>query len=230
MASQAYFDRELFKFLSELAENNDRAWFQDNKERYRRAVQEPMLGFISAIASPLRSISPHFIADPKPTGGSLFRIYRDVRFSRDKRPYKTHAGAQFRHSRGRDVHAPGFYLHLEPGNVFVGAGIWHPAGPTLAAVRDAIVEDEDGWQAALSDAKFTAKHTLGGDSLKRAPRGYDPDHPQVQHLKRKDFVSYAQLSERDACSRRFLDTVVETFRSATPFMRFLTEAVGLEFD
>lgn len=230
MARQSQFNRELFAFLAELASNNNRDWFQANKGRYQRLVQEPMLRFISDFSSGLRSISPNFVADPKPSGGSMFRIYRDVRFARDKSPYKTHAGAQFRHRQGRDVHAPGFYLHLEPGNVFLGTGLWHPAGPTLAALRDAIVEREDEWVAAISDPVFSAKHTLGGESLKRAPRGYDPDHSQIEHLMRKDFVSYYQLSEREACSPRFLDSFTEACRSATPFMRFLTEAVGLEFD
>jgi uncharacterized protein (TIGR02453 family) len=230
MSQHAHFTTELFEFLAELSENNDREWFQAHKDRYRRVVQEPMLRFISDFAEPLKTVSPRFVADPRPSGGSMFRIYRDVRFSKDKSPYKTHAAAQFRHQEGRDVHAPGFYLHLEPGNVFLGAGLWHPAGPTLAAVRDAIVERVDAWEAAITDPAFASGHTLGGDSLKRAPRGIDPDHPQIEHVKRKDFVSYQNLSEADALSPEFLDTFTESCRTAAPFIRFLTEAVGLEFD
>jgi uncharacterized protein (TIGR02453 family) len=228
--AQPHFTPKLFDFLTELAANNRREWFQANRERYRELVQEPMLGFISDFSQPLAKISPRFLADPRPTGGSMFRVFRDVRFSKDKSPYKTHAAAQFRHREGRDVHAPGFYLHLEPDNVFVGVGLWHPAGPTLAAVRDAIVERTDEWLASISDELFSVHHSLGGEQLQRAPRGYDPDHPQIEHLKRKDFVAYSQLSERDACSPRFMATVTESYRAAAPFMRFLTEAVGLEFD
>lgn len=228
--AKPHFTPEFFGFLSQLKQNNSREWFQANKERYRHDVQEPLLGFISDFSQPLAGISPRFVADPRPTGGSMFRIYRDVRFSRDKSPYKTHAAAQFRHQEGRDVHAPGFYLHLEPEHVFVGAGLWHPDGPTLAAVRDAIVERPEQWSATLSDPSFVANHHLGGDKLKRAPRGYDPDHPLVEHLKFKDFVSYQNLTEDEALSPGFLDTVAESFRASAAFVRFLTEAVGLPFD
>ncbi|MCH7945702.1 MAG: TIGR02453 family protein, partial [Armatimonadetes bacterium] len=110
---------ELLKFLSDLKKNNNRQWFQKNKDRYESDVREPLLKFIEAFEPRLHKISPHFIADARKTGGSLFRIYRDTRFSHDKRPYKTHAGVQFRHERAKDVHAPGFYLHIEPKQVFV---------------------------------------------------------------------------------------------------------------
>jgi uncharacterized protein (TIGR02453 family) len=225
-----HFDPEFFAFLVDLEDNNDRDWFQANKERYRRSVQEPLLRFIEAFGEPLRAISPRFVADPRPSGGSMFRIYRDVRFSKDKSPYKTHAAAQFRHQEGRDVHAPGFYLHLEPDNVFVGAGIWHPAGPTLAAVRDAIVERSDDWSSAISGREFTAAHSLGGESLKRPPRGYDPDHPQIEHLKRKDFVAFRSFSQKQACRADFIERVADSYRASSPFVRFLAEAVGLPFD
>ncbi len=218
-----HFKPGLFEFLDDLKNNNTREWFQTNKERYKTEVQEPMLAFISAFADPLHAISPNFVADPRPNGGSMFRIYRDVRFSRDKSPYKVHAAAQFRHREGRDVHAPGFYLHLEPGSVFMGAGLWHPAGETLKAIRDAIVENPDRW------AEVTEGLTLGGESLKRGPRGFDPEHPFLEDLKRKDFVSFTHSSRTAVCKRGFLDGFVGTCRAASPFVSFLTEAVGLEF-
>ena len=218
-----HFQPELFTFLAELKENNSREWFQANKDRYRRDVQEPMLGFISAFADPLHAISSNFIADPRPSGGSMFRIYRDVRFSRNKSPYKTHAAAQFRHRGGRDVHAPGFYLHLEPGSVFMGAGLWHPAGPTLNAIRSAIVDNPARWREVSEELE------LGGESLKRGPRGIDPDHPLIDDLKRKDFVCFTNSGQAAACKRGFLDSFTATCRAASPFVRFLTEAVDLEF-
>jgi len=230
MASKPHFDKELFDFLVDLDNNNNREWFQENRDRYRSSVQEPLLAFVADFAEHLRSISPHFVADPRPSGGSMFRIYRDVRFSRDKSPYKTHAGTQFRHRNGRDVHAPGFYLHLEPDNVFVGTGIWHPVGNTLADVRNAIVDRPDEWTSVISERSFVKHHTLGGDTLKRAPRGFDPDHPQIEHLKRKDFVASENLTQKDALSPGFMKKFTESCRAATPFMRFLTEAVGLDFD
>jgi uncharacterized protein (TIGR02453 family) len=218
-----HFHPDLFAFLAELKKNNTREWFQDNKDRYLTEVQRPMLDFISAFAQPLSTISANFVASPKPSGGSMFRIYRDVRFSRDKSPYKTHAAAQFRHREARDVHAPGFYLHLEPGSVFMGSGIWHPAGPTIAAIRAGILKDSKKWRRACQGLE------LGGESLKRAPRGVDPEHPLIDDLKRKDFVSFVQLDQEVACTPGFLEVFADTCRRATPFMRFLTEAVGLEF-
>lgn len=226
----AFFDPELFGFLRELADNNDREWFQDNKARYREVVQEPLLAFIAAFAAPLAEISPAFVADPRPTGGSMFRIYRDTRFSKDKRPYKTHAAAQFRHREGKDVHAPGFYLHLEPGEVFCGAGMWRPDGPTLQRVRDAIVDDPDGWRGAVAAVEGASPAVRrGGDSLKRAPRGYDADHPLVEDLKRKDHVTFCQLSEADVLADDVVDRVAAAFRPTAPYVRFLCEALDLEF-
>ncbi|MCU0305705.1 MAG: TIGR02453 family protein [Thermoanaerobaculales bacterium] len=218
-----HFRPELFAFLRELERNNTREWFQAHRERYRADVQEPLLAFISAFASPLAKISRHFVADPRPVGGSMFRIHRDTRFARDKSPYKTHAAAQFRHREGRDVHAPGFYLHLGPGEVFMGAGLWHPDGPTLAGIRAAIVDDPAGWRRASRGL------ALGGESLKRPPRGVDPDHPLVEDLKRKDFVSFVESKESAACAPGFLASFTESCRSSAPLVRFLTRAVGLEF-
>jgi uncharacterized protein (TIGR02453 family) len=229
MSIQAHFGPNLFEFLRELKDNNSRDWFQDNKSRYRSQVQEPLLRFIEDFGDHLRTISSKFVADPRPSGGSMFRIYRDVRFSRDKSPYKTVAAAQFRHRNGRDVHAPGFYLHLEPDNVFAGTGIWHPDGATLAKIRAAIVKSPSKWKAAVSDSEFTALHTLGGESLKRAPRGFEADHPLIEDLRRKDFVSMVPFSERQACAVDFIDQFATACRTARPFMAFLARAIDLKF-
>src|SRR5690242_7548675 len=118
MAEFTGFPKTFFAFFRELKANNDRAWFEANKSRFRETVQAPMSDFIEAMAPHLSRISKEFVADPRPNGGSMFRIYRDVRFSRDKRPYKEHGACQFRHRLGRDVHAPGFYVHLAPKEVF----------------------------------------------------------------------------------------------------------------
>ena len=141
MRENIRFEPSLFKYLRDLKNNNERPWFKANKARYEEELRGPMLRFIEDFAPHLEKISVHFLADARPVGGSLFRIYRDTRFAKDKTPYKTHAGAHFRHVRAKDVHAPGFYLHMEPGNVFMGAGIWHPDNPTLGKIREAIVAD-----------------------------------------------------------------------------------------
>lgn len=230
MPRRVHFTAELFRFLSELADNNTREWFQFNRERYRSEVQEPLLQFIADIAEPLADISPSFLADPRPSGGSMFRIYRDVRFSGDKSPYKTHAAAQFRHRDGRDAHTPCFYLHLEPDNVFAAAGLWHPPGPALMAVRRAIVDDPDRWRSVTGDRAFVALHTLGGDSLSRAPRSFDPAHPLIEDIKRKDFISTCPFTERQVCAAGFAERFIDSCRAAGPFVRFITEAVGHRFD
>jgi uncharacterized protein (TIGR02453 family) len=229
MAGRRHFTPELFDFLAELADNNTREWLAANRDRYRAQVQEPLLRFIADFAAPLRAISPAFVADPRPSGGSMFRIHRDVRFSRDKSPYKTHAAAQFRHRGGRDAHAPGFYLHLEPGTVFAAAGSWHPDREHLDRIRAAIVEHPRKWRSVLADRDFAAHHHLPGDSLVRAPRGFDPDHPLIEDLKRKDFIAVEALSQSAAYRAGFIDRVAESFAAAAPLVRFLTEAQGQEF-
>ena len=159
----------------------------------------------------------------------MFRIYRDTRFSRDKRPYKTIAAAQFRHEQGKDVHAPGFYLHLEKGNLFAGVGLWHPASDTLRAVRDTIVDKPADWKRAVNAKAFRERFEVGGESLQRPPRGYDPEHPLIDDLKRKDFVAMATFDDGEVLEADFLERFGSVARSAKPFMRFLTRAVGLPF-
>jgi uncharacterized protein (TIGR02453 family) len=219
----------LFDFLRELKENNDRAWFEANKERYRTELRDPVLDFISAFAEPLAKISPHFVADPRANGGSLFRIYRDTRFSKDKTPYKTNVGAHFRHSAGKDAHAPGFYLHLEPGTCFAGCGIWRPDSDTLGKIRDAIVAKPSEWKRITTAKAFVKTFELRGEALKRPPRGHDAEHPYIEDLKRKDFVAITSFPETDATKPGFLKTFAAISRTGAPFVEFLSKAVGVAF-
>ena len=146
-----YFTPATLTFLSQLARHNDRTWFKANQHRYEEHVRGPALRFILDAAPHLQRVSPHLVADPRPVGGSLFRIQRDVRFAADKRPYKTHLGIQFRHDAGKDVHAPGLYLHIEPGNVFVACGVWHPDAAALLRIRTAIAATPLRWKRVLSE-------------------------------------------------------------------------------
>jgi uncharacterized protein (TIGR02453 family) len=224
-----HFTPELFRFLRDLAANNNRAWFEANRTRYEEHVKEPLISFIIDFAPRLRTITRSLVADPRPVGGSMFRIYRDTRFAKDKSPYKTMASAQFRHRVGKDVHAPGFYLHLEPGQVFVGAGLWHPEPSAAAKIRAAIAEKSKEWARIKNEKKFRERCELAGESLARPPRGFDPEHPFIEDLKRKDFIVVTNLSEKHATRSDFLDEVTESFRAAAPFTRFVTEAVDLEW-
>lgn len=214
----------LFDFLRELRDHNERAWFTANKDRYEQQVRGPCLDFIRAVGDLLPTFAPSFVAEPRPVGGSLFRIQRDTRFAHDKAPYKTNIGMQFRHRDAqRDVHAPGFYLHVEPGQCFIGAGMWHPDGPTLQRIRARIIEQPAAWAAARAGL------SLGGDRLKRPPAGIAADHPLVEDLKFKDFVVMAPLTEADVLAAGFLDHYVGVARSHAPLVRFLCGAVGLPY-
>lgn len=222
-----FFSPATFKYLEKLEANNNRIWFESHRQEYEDAVRMPALDFIAAMADDLRAISPHFLALPRKVGGSLMRVHRDVRFGKDKRPYKTNIGIQFRHTQGKDVHAPGFYVHLESKECFLGVGIWHPDAPALARLRSAIAENSAAWVKASRDQKFSRAFELAGDSLANAPRGYAKDHPLLQDLKRKDFIAVAEFSRGVARSARFKAEVVKSFRIALPYMRFLCRALEL---
>jgi uncharacterized protein (TIGR02453 family) len=229
MTTDTHFTEETFRFLRDLARNNEREWFRANKARYEQSVRDPAIRFILDFAPHLKEISPHFKADPRANGGSLFRIYRDTRFSRDKSPFKTHTGIQFRHDQAKDAHAPGFYLHLEPGGCFAAMGIWRPDGKTLRKIREGIVEDPSGYERAIGRSTFQDRFELSGDSLIRPPRGFDPEHPLVETLKRKDFVALTSLPEEEAKAPGFLGRFAAICRDGAPFVRYLCEALEVPF-
>jgi uncharacterized protein (TIGR02453 family) len=228
-SEQTYFDHAFFRFLEDLKKNNQREWFQANKQRYEDEVRHPAQQFISDSGPQLHKISRHFLADPRPSGGSMFRIYRDTRFAKDKSPYKTNVGIQFRHKQGKDVHAPGFYLHLETGGCFAGVGIWHPDGDSLSAIRAAIVEQPERWKRITRSKPFTEKLELAGESLKRPPKGYDPEHPLVDDLKRKDFIASFAFDQKTAMEPDFLRYYWRICRAGSPLVEFLCEAVDVPF-
>lgn len=225
----AGFSHDAIAFLSELAANNNREWFQDNKSRYEETIRERALAFINAMAPGLKRISPHFVASSRRSGGSLMRIYRDMRFSRNKLPYKTNVGIQFRHTLGKDVHAPGFYVHIEPGSCFFGAGVWRPDSEALAAIRRRIVDSPAAWKRARDAKTFAARFALRDEQLKRIPRGYDADHPLAEDLRRKDFIGVTSYDIGDITEPGYPDQVLEAFSDAKPFMRFLCKAIGVAF-
>ncbi|MCP3974088.1 MAG: DUF2461 domain-containing protein [bacterium] len=224
-----YFTPKLFHFLQDLAENNDREWFKANQEDYEKYIGEPALEFINDFAAPLAKISPHFNADSRKVGGSLFRIQRDTRFGKDKTPYKSNTGMQFRHVMAKDVHSPGYYINLQPGENFIGVGLWRPETKVAYAIRDRIAEDPTGWKKASRGKRFTDVLSIGGDSLIRPPKGFDPEHPLIEDLKRKDFIASTKITQKMVTSDHFMDDLAGTFKRATPFMRFLCEAVGVNF-
>ncbi len=223
MPESPIFNPDLFDFLRQLKRHNNREWFARNKARYQQTVVEPAMTFISGFAPHLAKLSPHFIADARPTRGSLFRIYRDTRFSPDGLPFKTHVGIRFSHENGKDVHAPIFYLHLEPEGCFVAAGVWHPDNPALTRIRTAIVSQPEQW------SKVASKYELEGNSLTRPPKGFDASHPCVNDLKRKDFVASVELNDEQVCSLKLMRDFTSACRTMKPLVEFTTKALGLKF-
>ena len=217
------------KFLKELENNNNREWFQANKPRYEDVVLEPALDFIATMGPKLAAISEHFVAMPKRVGGSLMRVYRDTRFGKDKTPYKTNIGIQFRHELGKDVHAPGYYLHIDNTGCFLAAGMWRPEALALAKVRERIATRPANWKRARDARAFKATFSLDGESLKRPPRGYCKDAPHLQDLKRKDFIATMNFPAKEIADAALVDSVAAIFRKATPFMTFLCAAVEVDF-
>lgn len=224
------FPPQMFSFLKNLAANNNREWFNEHKDNYIEYARDPMIGFIRAMGERFDRISGSYLADPRTNGGSMFRIYRDTRFSKDKRPYKENVGCQFRHSAGKDVHAPGFYVHIQPGNCFAGGGIWLPPTQVLGKIRNAIDRKQEEWRAVRAFIDKCENITYReSERLKRPPRGFDADHPLVEDLKQKSFFAGRNFSDDELTSPDFIDEIEHTFSDLSPLMRFVTEALGLSF-
>lgn len=225
----AGFKPETIGFLRELRRNNNRDWFNENKPRYEVEVLDVALKFIQSMQGPLKDIAPHFTAIPKRMGGSLMRIYRDTRFSNNKLPYKTNIGIQFRHELAKNVHSPGYYVHIDPDGVFLGAGMWMPESEPLLMIRERIRDKSAEWQRAKGDKTFARHFELGGTSLTRPPRGFGKEHPMIEDIKRKSFIAVKNMSHDDAFSPQFQRKVETAFKAATPYMKFLCKAVGVPY-
>jgi uncharacterized protein (TIGR02453 family) len=224
------FPKDFFAFFRELRANNERPWFEANKKRFRDSVQAPMSTFIAAMAPRLARISRNFVADPRPNGGSMFRIYRDIRFAKDKSPYKEHAACHFRHVLGKDVHAPGFYMHFAANEVFFGGGMWMPPSDALLKVREAIARKQAAWRSVREDKSFArAFDDIEGEALSRAPRGFDPAHPLIEDIRKKSFFAMHRSSVKSACSPKLVEEVAQAFKAASPLMKFLCSAQGVPF-
>lgn len=224
-----YFTDKTFKFLRALGRNNNRDWFTAHKADYETHLRQPFLRLITDLQPDIAAISPHYRADPRPMGGSLFRIYRDTRFANDKTPYKTWSGARFFHERSKQVAAPSFYLHIAPGDCFVGGGIWHPEPDTQRRIRNFLLDNPSGWKQAVQAPAFKRRFELSGDSLVRPPRGFPADHELIEDIKRKDFVAGAALDDDTVLGPRLRRTVAANFAALAPMVDYLCAALDLEF-
>ncbi len=227
-----YFTPAVFVFLRELTANNDREWWEKNKNRYVSIIREPALDLIADLGEQLERISPYLTADTRVSGGSLMRPHRDMRFAKGA-PYKTNVGIHFRHAAGKDVHAPGLYVHLEPGGSFAGAGLWRPEAAVARRIRQAIHDDPSGWREAAHSPPFTDFWSLDGpeyDRLRRVPKELsDRDHPYPDDLRLRSFTAATRLTQKQVTSAGFADELLERFEKAAPFTRFLCEATGVRF-
>ena len=225
----AGFSPDALQFLADLAANNDRAWFKPRKADYERLIKEPLEALCVALADRFDALRLPLEADPR---RSPFRIYRDVRFSNDKSPYKTAQGAEFpwQDSRGDELRpsgAVGGYFHLEPGNIFVGGGMWHPERARLAAFREKIDRDPSSVFRAIEDPRFASVFdSVTGESLTQNPRGFPKDHPYGQLLRLKDVVFSRRLSDRDVFSPKLPDIIAHDLDAARPVFLLLDRLAG----
>lgn len=225
-----YFSDASFKFLRGLARNNDREWFHAHKPDYDAQVREPFQRLLTDLQPVLKGISEHYRSEPKGIGGSLFRIQRDTRFANDKTPYKSWQGARLFHERGRQIEAPSFYVHLQPGNCFIGSGLWHPQPDTLRRVRHFILDNPGSWKAAAHEGKFRRRFDLDdSETLTRMPRGFPDDFEFADDLKRKNFVALRAIDDDVMTGPRLLKTLETDLAGLSPFTDYLCAALDLEF-
>lgn len=201
------------QFLTDLSANNDRAWFQANKDRYEAAL-ENMKQFVKAVENALGE-TDHL------ENATLFRIYRDVRFSKDKSPYKNHFGVGF--SRATKRLRGGYYLHIEPGASFAGGGFWQPEAPDLKRIRDEFAADDRPIREIMADGTFKKYFgVIQGDELKTAPRGYDKDSPALDLIRKKNFTVHRNFTDKEVTSDNFLQEVKQTFEAMRPYFDYMS--------
>lgn len=208
-------------FLRGLQRHNDREWFRARKDTYETALKTPMVEVIEALDRDFRRFAPELVATPKV---SLFRIYRDTRFSEDKSPFKVHVGAVFPVRGLPKVAGPGLYVEVNPKAVFVAGGAYMPMPPDLLAMRQHIAANLSRFRSVVEAPGFVkATGGLQGESLQRMPKGFAPDHPAAELLRRKQFVVWREFPATLATSPRFYPTLLRVFEAAAPLVRFLAE-------
>lgn len=210
-------------FLRDLGENNAKTWFDENRDRYQ-AAKKDVEQLVNELIAALVDVDPGLLG--LEAKQSMFRIFRDVRFSKDKVPYKSHMGAWMARGGRKSIYA-GFYLHIEPGGKSMAAGgIWHPQGDVLKAVRDAIDYEPDDLRNVLADKEFKKYFPeLEGSKLKTAPKGYPKDHPAIDLLRHKDLVVSTKLKDSDLTSKKLIDKLVSIYSAMYPLNAFLNGAI-----
>lgn len=225
-----YFGDKSLRFLRGLARHNDRTWFLAHKPDYEAHVREPFQRLLGDLQPALHAVSPHYRAEPRGQGGSLFRIHRDTRFANDKTPYKTWQGARLFHERRREVPAPSYYVHLQPGESFIAGGIWHPEPDALRRIRHFIADNPAAWKRAAHAPAFRRRYALEeSDTLVRPPRGFDPAFEFIDDLKHRNFVAWRGLDDATMTGPRLRAVLEKDLQALAPFMDYLCAALDLEF-
>ncbi|MGY1424868.1 DUF2461 domain-containing protein [Lysobacter sp. A289] len=226
----AYFSPATFTFFRGLARNNSRDWFHANKARYEKHVREPFQRLLDDLQPVLAELSPHYRSESRKVGGSLFRIHRDTRFANDKSPYKTWQGVKLFHERSRQIEAPSFHIHVQPGRCFIGSGLWHPESDTLRRVRNFILDNPAGWKAAAHGTSFRKRFTLDdSEILIRMPRGFPAEFEFAQDLRRKNFIGSRALEDSVVTGPDLLEILKTDLAGLAGFTDYLCAAVDLEF-
>lgn len=219
-------------FLRQLKRHNDRSWFMEHRDTYETELLGPLRLLVEELDVRCAKFAPEIVGNPK---RSIFRIYRDVRFSKDKSPYKTHASFWLTHVRaghgvGSETHGggAGFYVHVEPGASLVAGGIWMPPRDRLAAIREALAEDPKSFSRVIEDKALTRRfRSLSTEGmLTRLPRGFAPGHPAERYLRYVSFTVSAPLTDEQVLSAKLPDRVEKDFRLMLPFVRWLNRALG----
>lgn len=212
------------EFLQKLKKNNNRQWFTRHKKEYEEEVRFPMQGLIAALGQQLADDIPEMEFNPKK---SIFRIYRDVRFSNNKAPYKTNIAASFGlHRDSSPTGSPGLYLGIEPGAIFIGGGLYMPAGEQLKKIRKSIADEPDEFLSVIGAPRFKRRFGgIEGEKLQKAPLGYPRDHPMIVHLRHKQFYAGVELPGTECLKPRFLKTVASVFMDTMPLVHWLTDAL-----
>lgn len=214
--------KKTFDFLSLLAANNNREWFAQNKHLYEEAKSD-LYPFIAKLIEKFSAIDPQYRAETEPKK-ALMRIYRDVRFSKNKEPYKKNYGIVF-DVKGYGPNTPAYYLHLQPGNCFFGVGFWQPETSVLKKIREEIDYNGDDFLSIIKAPQFTDIFNISDeDKLKKAPKGYEIDHPHIDLLKLKSFVAMYTIAQSEFLKPSIVDKLTTAFANIQPFVLFLREA------
>ncbi len=214
--------RDALQFTLDLKLHNDRAWFEKNRERYD-AAKHDVVAFLDDVLDRLRG--PERLGDVSGKD-CLMRIFRDVRFSKDKSPYKTNWGAHLGVKGNKVGDAGGVYVHLEVGECFLGAGLYAPSSGQLKKLRAALAKDVRPLEAVLAAPAFKKWCTFEGESLTRVPKGFDPEHPHAAWLKRKQFLAMHRFTDKQALAKDFPAQVADAARALFPFSRYLAKTAG----